>query len=256
MSVLAEERKKRIVELVDHQGQVKVNELAKDFNVSTETIRRHLEELEGEKKIKKVYGGAVRIDTMPNELSMFEREILNIDKKRIIGKKAALIIEKGDVIFIDEGSTTLQMASSLKNIEGLTVITNSFPLVVKLMGYEEQKGFMGEIIFLGGNVRSNHFRTSGSLAERMAKEFFVDKAFVAIDGIDPDAGITSYDLDKCMLSKIFISNSKQSYILSDSTKIGVRANYKIETLSEIDFIISDVRKPEVMPIADYKWIQG
>lgn len=256
MSLLAEERKKRIFEIVDHLGQVKVNDLAKDFNVSTETIRRHLEELENENKVKKVHGGAVKVESPPNELSMFEREILNIDKKIIIGQKAASIVKDEEVIFVDEGSTTLQMASILKDKKDITVITNSFPLAVKLMGYEEQKLFKGEIIFLGGHVRGNHFRTSGSLAETMAKEFFVDKAFIAIDGIEESAGITSYDLDKCMLSRIFIANSKQSYILSDSTKIGVRANYKIERLSEIDFIITDVPKPDHMGINEAKWIQG
>lgn len=257
MSLLAEERKKRIIEIVNNEGQVKVNGLAKIFNVSTETIRRHLEELESEQKIKKVHGGAVRVEEDSNELSMFKRRILHIDQKIIIGLKAASFVEDGEVIFIDEGSTTLQMASSIKRKKDVTVITNSFPFAAKLMEYEEDEHpFKGEMIFLGGHVKGDHFRTSGSLAERMANELFVDKAFISIDGLDQHAGITSYDLDKCMLSNIFMANAKQTYILSDSSKIGNIANYKIQDLSEVDYIITNVPNVKDFGIDDSKWIQA
>ncbi|MDT2048573.1 DeoR/GlpR family DNA-binding transcription regulator [Bacillus sp. 1780r2a1] len=256
MSLLAEERKKRIIELINNEGQVKVNELAKRFHVSAETIRRHLEELENENKIKKVHGGAVRIEEGLSELSMFKRRILHIDKKMIIGLKAASLVEDGDVIFIDEGSTTLQMANSIKVKSNVTVITNSFPFAVQLMEQEGDKsGFKGKVIFLGGYVKGNHFRTAGSLAEKMAKEFFVDKAFISVDGIDEHAGVTSYDLDKCLLSSIFINNSKQSYVLSDSSKIGRIATYKIQDLEEVDYIITDMTN-EGLGIEKSKWIKA
>lgn len=95
MSLLAEERKKRIVDLIEDHGQVKVNDLAKEFNVSMETVRRYLEELEYEKKLKKVYGGAVKVESSIIEPSMFEREIVRIEEKKRIGMKAASLIKEG-----------------------------------------------------------------------------------------------------------------------------------------------------------------
>ncbi|AZV42656.1 DeoR/GlpR family DNA-binding transcription regulator [Peribacillus asahii] len=253
MSLLAEERKKQIIEMIESQGQVKVNDLAKDFEVSTETIRRYLEDLESENKLKKVYGGAIKVDS-EEEPSMFEREILRIDEKKQIGQKAASLIQKGDVIFIDEGSTTLQMASSLTDLLDVTIITNSFPLVTMLMKYESKGLFTGDIIFLGGHVNSKHFRASGSLAEKMAKDFYVNKAFIAIDGVHPETGITSFDLEKCLLSKIFIHNASETFVLADHTKLNVKATYKIESLKEIDHLITNVPMPTDWNIQDMNWI--
>ncbi|MED4401845.1 DeoR/GlpR family DNA-binding transcription regulator [Metabacillus fastidiosus] len=252
MSLLAEERKKVITELIEEHGQVKVNDLAAQFTVSTETIRRYLEELEGEKKLKKVYGGAVKMETA--EPSMFEREILRMEEKKRIGSKAASFVKEGEVIFIDEGSTTLQMCAALKDIFNITVITNSFPLATILMDYESKQLFHGEIIFLGGQIRSKHFRASGSLTEKMAKEFYADKAFIAIDGIHKQAGLTSFDIEKCLLSKIFIENANTSFILVDHSKIDVKANYKIVSLESADYILSDVQIPEEWGMED-KWIK-
>ncbi|MCM3321253.1 DeoR/GlpR family DNA-binding transcription regulator [Cytobacillus kochii] len=256
MSLLAEERKKKIMSLIQEFGQVKVNQLAKEFHVSTETIRRYLEELSNEYKIKKVHGGAVKVEPVNNELSMFEREILHIEEKKLIGKKAATLVEDGDVLFIDEGSTTMQMADGLLMKEGITVITNSFPIAIKLMEREELRSFTGELIFLGGHVRNDHFRTTGSLAEKMAKEFYVDKAFIAIDGVANQAGFTSYDLDKCLLSQVFISQSKKSYVLSDDSKVDKVANYKIASLEEVNYFITNIDYSHTVALTKEQWIQS
>ena len=124
------------------------------------------------------------------------------------------------------------------------------------MEYDSKQQFKGNIIFLGGHINSKHFRSSGSLTEKMAKEFYVDKAFIAIDGIHPDSGITSFDLDKSLLSKIFISNARETFALVDHSKLGVKANYQIELLKHIDYIVSDVPIPENISIPKAKWIQS
>ncbi|AZU60179.1 DeoR/GlpR family DNA-binding transcription regulator [Neobacillus mesonae] len=257
MSLLAEERKRKIIELIEKYGQVKVADLAEDFQVSTESIRRYLEELEHERKLKKVYGGAVKVSDDIEEPTLFDREILHIDEKRKISKKALTFIEHNDVIMIDEGSTTLQMIDGLKEFKGLTVITNSFPAASKLISFANKNLFDGEIIFLGGNIRHRHYRTSGSLAERMAAEFYADKAFISIDGLELEAGMTSYDLEKSILTQNFIKNSKNSIVLTDRTKIGVKANYRITSVQEIDYIITDfeldAKSKEYKGISE-KWV--
>jgi DeoR/GlpR family transcriptional regulator of sugar metabolism len=147
------------------------------------------------------------------------------------------------------------MVSSLVNISNITVITNSFPLVTMLIDYQNKQVFSGEVIFLGGHVRSKHFRASGSLAERVAKEFYVDKAFISIDGLHPEAGITSFDLEKCLLSKIFIANANQTIVLADHSKLEVKANYKIDSLKHIDYILCTASLPETWGDLDASWIK-
>ncbi|MEK3806170.1 DeoR/GlpR family DNA-binding transcription regulator [Bacillus sp. FSL H8-0547] len=244
MSLLAEERKRLITEIIEKQGRVKVNDLAKEFNVSTETIRRYLEDLEQENKLKKVHGGAVRLSDETEEPGLFEREVTRIEEKNRIAKKAVSYIKEGDVIFIDEGSTTLQMIAPLCGCPNITVITNSFPAAALLISYSNKNLFDGEVIFIGGSVRSKHYRSSGVMAEQMAKEFYVDKAFIAIDGISADAGITCYDMEKAVLSKIFIQNASEVFVLADSSKVGLRANFKMVPIEKIDKLISDAGLPD------------
>lgn len=229
-----------------------MTDLAQLFEVSTETIRRYLEDLESENKLKKVYGGAIKV-YHDEEPTMFERNILRIDEKRQIAQKAASIIQENDIIFIDEGSTTLQMAAALNNLSDVTVITNSFPLVTLLMKYESKDLFTGDIIFLGGHVNNNHFRTSGSLTEQMAKDFYVNKAFISIDGIHR---ITCFDLEKSTLAKMFLQNCSEAYILADHSKLNIKATCKIGPLTSNNLsIISDVPLPTNWHTLSLNWIK-
>ena len=117
MSVVGEERKRTILEKVEFKGKVKVSELAREFAVSTETIRRYLEELDREKKLKKVYGGAVQLPGAGIEAPMLEREMLHIEEKKRIGYKAATFVEDGDVIAIDDGGPPFKMEQSQQVIQ-------------------------------------------------------------------------------------------------------------------------------------------
>ncbi|WP_353626187.1 DeoR/GlpR family DNA-binding transcription regulator [Bacillus sp. JCM 19041] len=150
MALLSDERKSEILSRIEEDGKVRVRQLATDFHVSTETIRRDLDELEAEKRLKKVYGGALKLEPQMVEPPMLERTILNINEKKRIGGKAASLVENGDVIFIDEGSTTLQMVPPLIKKKDITVITNFFPLMKLMMEYEQKQLFDGKLIFLGG----------------------------------------------------------------------------------------------------------
>ncbi|MBO1512583.1 DeoR/GlpR family DNA-binding transcription regulator [Metabacillus bambusae] len=244
MSLLAEERKKIIMDLLEENEQVKVADLAIQFHVSTETIRRDLEELESENKLKKVYGGAVKISRENEEPSLFEREILRVEEKKRIARKALEFIEDGDVIVIDEGTTTYQMVNGLCDKKGITVITNSFPVSSLLISHANKQMFDGELIFIGGKVQFDHYRSSSSLSEKIAKEFFPDKVFISADGLIPDKGVMSYDIEKTQLSKIYLENATKSFLLLDHSKIGIKASYRLASLKDIDYIMSDVPIPK------------
>lgn len=243
MSLLAEERKKIILKLLEENEQVKVADLANQFQVSTETIRRYLEELELENSLKKVYGGAIKVSKENEEPTLFEREILRVEEKKRIAHKALDFIEDGDVIVIDEGTTTYQMVKGLCEKKGITVITNSFLVSSLLISLANRQLFDGELIFIGGKVQFGHYRTSSSLSEKMAKEFFPNKVFLSADGLIPDKGVMSYDIEKTLLSKIYLENATKSFLLLDHSKIGVKASYRIASLNDVDYILSDVQMP-------------
>ncbi|WNS78484.1 DeoR/GlpR family DNA-binding transcription regulator [Domibacillus sp. DTU_2020_1001157_1_SI_ALB_TIR_016] len=232
--MLAEERKLKIIEYIERDGSVRVADLADEFVVSTETVRRYLDELEREQKLKKVYGGAVR-NHDKEEAPIVSRETMNIYEKRKIAEKAVQLIQEGDNVFIDEGTTTLQMADPLCRFSDITVMTTSFPLANKLM----QSSFQGHILFLGGMVQKEHWRTAGSLTVRMVHELHADKAFIAADGVDEKFGISGYDSDKSVLAKLYMKHSDCVYVLADYSKIEKRATFSICAVDQPDLIITD-----------------
>ncbi|WP_019242523.1 MULTISPECIES: DeoR/GlpR family DNA-binding transcription regulator [Bacillus] len=258
MSVAGEERKKKILEILDVQGKVKVNELAEKLEVSTETIRRYLEELDKEEKLKKVYGGAVKVSFFKSEPSAIEREIIRVNEKERIGKEAVNLINDHDIIAIDDGSTTVQLAKHLINKTNITVITNSVTALTVLIDHHYQQLFTGKIIFLGGEINSTHYRTTGSITLQMLDDYYVDKYFITVDGISVERGITSFDSSKGIFTRKMMKHANQTIILADHTKIGQDTHYRICNLDEVDTIICDQSFPEnwtsIVEKADVKWI--
>ncbi|MDT8715987.1 DeoR/GlpR transcriptional regulator [Clostridium sp. 19966] len=258
MSLVGEERKKYILHVLDTKGKVKVNSLAEELKVSTETIRRHLEELEKENKLKKVYGGAVKISFEKEEPPYYERSIRYLEEKRKIGQKAAELIYDNEVIAIDVGTTTLQIIKHLAGKKNLTILTNSIAVLTELVDYINKGIFTGKILFIGGEINTKQLSVSGSISEKFMENFYIDKAFIAIGGISIDYGITGYEPNECMLSKKIIENVKQVIVLSDHSKIGVRNYFQIAKLDDIDVIVCDEAYPieweEKLNYKDVKWI--
>ncbi|MGE5704167.1 MAG: DeoR/GlpR family DNA-binding transcription regulator [Clostridia bacterium] len=260
MSLVGEERKEYILEQLHTAGKVRTNDLVEKLQVSSETIRRYLEELEYENKCKRVYGGAVKINLDREEPSLFTREILYAEEKKRIGRVAASLVQNGDIIVIDDGTTSLQMIHFLGNKKNLTIITNSVTALTLLVD-SVNKGLLDcEIYFIGGKVQPKHFRITGSVAQDMLENFYVDKAFVSIDGIVLNKGITSFDAERALMVRKFIDHAKQSIVLTDHSKLGSSNLYKIADLKEIDIVISDVPAPKdwvaQLDAKDIEWLVG
>lgn len=244
MSLVGEERKRIILDMINNAGKVSTNELVDRLKVSSESIRRYLEELEAENRLKRVYGGAVKLTLEREELSHLKRELLRSDEKKRIGRMAAAMVQDHDVIVIDDGSTSLQMIHYLMNKKSITVVTNSVPGLNLLLDYQNKELFSGEVYFIGGKVDPKHFRISGSIAEKIMDSFYVNKAFISIDGLMLEHGITSYDAERALLAQKFIQKSKESIVLTDFSKVGNAKLYKMADLQEIDIVICDKAHPE------------
>ncbi|MFD2699081.1 DeoR/GlpR family DNA-binding transcription regulator [Paenibacillus shunpengii] len=243
MSLAGEERKQTILDMLQMQGKIRTPELVRALDVSSETIRRYLEELENENKLKRVYGGAVKLNVEREEPAYGKREVLQAEEKKRIGRTAASLVQDHDIVVIDEGTTTLQMIDSLVLKKHLTILVSSIYTLNLLINYKNKGAFDGEIVLIGGRINSKHYRASGTLAVEFMSGFHVDKAFVVADGLQLDTGITSYEDDRGLLARTFMKQAKQTIVLADHTKIGTSHFYKFADFREVDMIVSDVPPP-------------
>lgn len=235
--MLQEDRQQLILQLLKEQQSVRIAELCSRLNVTRETIRRDLYELEQKGLLKKVHGGAVLKQTNV-EPPYSKRSGQNIDEKEAIAQAAAAYVEDGDAIYIDLGTTTLLFAKQLLEKRGITVITNSLLVAVELSKNPDAK-----IILSGGELRSGELSLSGPIARKSLEDFYVDKAFIGVGGVSVERGFTDYHVGESEVRKLMLQNAKEKYVLIDHSKLNVTAFTKIAGLNEIDLIITDSGAP-------------
>lgn len=246
MGLYLDQKKSKIFNIISSDERVSTKELSKRLNLSMETIRRYLDVLEKEKKIKRIHGGAERLDSDTMEENISVRLTQREGEKRKIAKVAAGLINDGEKIIIDEGSTTLQLVNFLEGKKDLIIITSSFPVAIAVMNLINNRKIKGELIFLGGIVQSDSKRTVGASCIEMMDKYIVDKAFISCGGITLENGVTAFNELKAKVSGKYIKRSREKILLVDHTKIGIRNPYKIDELINVDKIISDKEFP-------YEW---
>lgn len=244
MSLAGEERKQWILDRLETEGKVTTQELVEQFGVSSESIRRYLEELEARRKLKRVYGGAVKLNPSREEPPYLNREVLFAEEKRRIGRAGVTLVEDNDVIFIDDGTTTQQVIHFLSDKRNVTVLTFAVPALHLLIDYMNKGLFTGQAYFLGGKVNAAHARVSGSIAEQAVEQFYADIAFISVDGVTPERGITGFDAERGQLARKIIEHSRQTVVLTDHSKLGEARFYKMADLEQVDTIVCDVEMPE------------
>ncbi len=234
-----EERKLKILEYIQEHSRASVHELGKIFQVSESTVRRDLQELEDAKLLKRTHGGAVCLENANFEPTFIEKEDKLRKEKEKIAKKAAELIQDGDTLVIDSGTTTAYLAQEIKRFSNLKVVTNSIILAQKLQGLE---GI--EVIIVGGTLRQNTLAMVGPIAEQSLNMLRVDKAFIATNGLDLRDGLTTPNILEAATKAKMIGISQQVILLADHTKIGKVALAKFADLSSIDVCIVDDKAPK------------
>ena len=234
MKLLANKRREQILKLLTEDGSAKVIDLAKIFKVSEVTIRQDLEKMEVEKLIIREHGGAflLSIEDQVRSLSLMNKD--NMDKKMLIGKKAAELIDNGDVIILDSGSTTTEIAKNLTGRKNLTVITNALNIAI-LLG--SQPGI--HVLMTGGEFKPPTLSLTGQKAADFLTDIHVDKLFLATAGISLKAGLTYPSLSDLVVKKAMINAADAVYLVADSTKIRKTSFASLGALSLIDYIITD-----------------
>ncbi|WP_096189957.1 DeoR/GlpR family DNA-binding transcription regulator [Evansella halocellulosilytica] len=238
--MLAEERYKKIVALVNDRGSIRVSELSRAFGVTEETIRRDLGKLEEEGRLTRSHGGAVSVETNESEIPYFKREILNVEEKKSIAMEAIHLISEEDRIFLDASTTAWYVAASLPNIK-LTVLTNSMKVALELSEKENIN-----VICMGGSLTTISLSFVGTLAEKALDYYFIDKAFISSKGIDLKRGLSdSNDLQARLKQKV-IELSEKVYYMADYSKFGKRALTKVSDINKIDSVITDKNTEETI----------
>jgi DeoR/GlpR family transcriptional regulator of sugar metabolism len=234
MSLSFEKRKKKILEYLGKEGKVEVLVLAEEFDVTTETIRRDLERLDSEGRLKKVYGGAVKVRADSSELPFDQKTLINVKEKAAIGKYAASMIKNGDTVMLGNGTTTIEIIRNLQDHTEVTIVTHSTPTMLLAMEI-----FPGRIIFIGGEVNKHQKTTSGPLAELMLNQLRVNKAFISAGGISLLDGITDYELSEANVSRKMMERADETIILADSSKFGKPTFANVCSLDDVYEIITD-----------------
>jgi len=237
--MVAEERRKKILEMLNKNGNVRVNELSSLFNTSEVTIRTDLADLENKALLTRVHGGAVSSYKPYYSMSLNQRMSTNQYQKELIAKKIAGMIEDNDTIMLNSGTTTLLVFRSIPQNLNLSIVTNSISIAL-----EGTSNPNFNIILLGGLINSKYQFTFGDDAIRQLKSYHADKLILSVDGIDAEHGFSTYYDKEAEIDRIMLQQSSINIVAADHSKFGRRAFTKISDISVADYIITDTAVPD------------
>ena len=230
-----EERHQRIRSLLKAFGQVSVDRFTSDLGVSRETIRRDLLKLEAMGEVLRVHGGAVLAG---NEPPIGVRATTRVKEKQLIAKKIAALVESGQTVFLDSGSTMSAVAEALAGLINLTVVTNSVDVARKIAGPTGDRN-NNHVQLLGGRfhgeLSSNY--GPGTIAE--IQRYQAHLAILSPVGVDTEYGASSFLLDESEIARAMNANALRTVIAADHSKIGVRSRIGYCPLKDIDVLVTD-----------------
>jgi DeoR/GlpR family transcriptional regulator of sugar metabolism len=233
------ERRNRIVALIQEKKSVLVQDMAAIFNVTEETIRRDLKELENGGFILRTHGGAMLVEDSKAEAAVGIREGINIAGKDAIGKAAAELVRDGDTIILDASTSSLFVAKHIKNKRGLTVITNAEKILLELSGCED---FL--LISTGGIFRHKSFSYVGKIAETALSNYHASKAFISCKGFSPKRGLMDSNEQESDIRKTMLKCSEEAVFLCDSTKFDKVGYVVTAQLEDFNYFITDSYIPD------------
>lgn len=232
--MLTEERRKKILFYLKAESSVQVDKLSEDFDVSLATIRRDLAALEREGLLRRVYGGAVSIDKpIASDDAFKARQFKRMEEKVAIGRLAASLVQQGDTVLLDVGTTTLEVARALKNRSDVTVLTNSLSILNELADSSLN------VYSLSGRMRKGEYSFEGSLVVNALQSFHVSKVFLGCGGYSMEFGLTEPIYENALNRSFFIQQSEDAILVTDSSKFGKNSSVIVENSSRIKTIVTD-----------------
>jgi len=228
------ERHQQIVSLAAVDGRVEVSDLASRFQVTTETIRRDLSELQDRRLLRRVHGGAVAWESSAFEPLVSVRNDQHDAEKRRIAMRAVRELPDQGTMIIDSGSTLGRFAEAIPTDRKLRVVTNSLPTAQRLAAHDPI-----EVIVIGGKVRKNTLAMVDSEAIAALDAISVDTLFISSDGLSPSEGLTTPYREEARLKRAMISSARRVVALIDHSKVGREHFVRFADWSDIDMLITN-----------------
>ncbi|MFS4457168.1 DeoR/GlpR family DNA-binding transcription regulator [Maribacter sp. 2304DJ31-5] len=231
--MLKEERQQTILNEVELHNRILLTDIAETLDVSIDTVRRDVKELDGENKLRKVHGGAISLGFTTN--SARNTNVYALDEKTAIAKKAIDILKDGAVIFIDGGTTCLELARLIPDHLHLTCFTISLPVAMELSGKPNVT-----VISVGGRITKEAQIAIGANAIHALSEIKVDYSFIGTGYVDAQYGLTEFDWDIVQMKKAVIKASKKTVLLSISEKLNSQHRYKTCDINTINTMVTEL----------------
>ena len=238
------------MDILARKGYQSVNELAAELKVSDMTVRRYLDRLEGRELIKRTHGGAFAGQDMM-EVDFRIRETVRREEKEAIGRAAFALIQPGESVFIDAGTTPAFLASAINDAKRITVVTNSLVVAHTL----ENRANV-QCILLGGKVHGATHSTVGQIADESLGQFRFNRAFMGTSAIDLSAGLSQGTFEEIPVKRKAARQSSQVVVLADSSKFERQVTFLFMALEQVNAIITDTGiRPEIAEAIREKGIE-
>lgn len=231
-----EERKQRIIERLKQKPKVLVADLSEEFGVSQFTVRADLDELEREGKLCRCHGGALSVEKSGVVVDYSKRKGHMTSAKRALGELAATLVDEGDCIAVDTGTTTIELIRSINPRLNITIVTNDFSVA----DLAEERLPSARVLFLGGFMRRGYRYTTGVSVLNSLRNYHTDKAFLSTSGLVAASGFMSEDPEQAEIKRAYFEGARKRYVLADNTKFGLVSLVKFADISEVDAIVTDI----------------
>ncbi len=233
IGLIPADRQQKIKELIIQKGVVRVNELSDLFEVSVLTIRRDLDLLADRGILERSYGGAILRQNMSIEPLFKQKEQLYRKEKERIGTAAARLIEEGDMVLVNSGSTTLQVIKALRD-KHITIITDNIAAAL----VSEDAAY--DMVFLGGTYRTQSRSVAGTFALSALEKVYANKVIIGVDGFSFSHGLTTPVMEEAEITRLMIEKTVgQVIVVAASNKMGVVSNFKTASIEKIDTLVTD-----------------
>jgi DeoR family transcriptional regulator of aga operon len=232
-------RRAKIIEELQLHGKVDVSALSRMCSVSEVTIRNDLIQLEQKGMLIRTRGGALRQESVSTDFALSEKRRRHFNEKQLIGKKAAELVNNGETLIFDSGTTTMEVARNLTGYSDLTVLTNALNIAASLTGNKSCR-----VIMLGGLLRVKSLSLVGTQAEENLRNYSCDKLYLGVDGIDSGYGLTTPNIEEAHLNRIMINVVKEVIIVTDSSKFLRRSFAFIAPIDVVQTVVTDEGIPE------------
>jgi DeoR/GlpR family transcriptional regulator of sugar metabolism len=235
--ITSTDRQIQLLQVIAQRQRITVADIVEQFAVSEATARRDLETLAHQGKVQRVHGGALALQSTPPELPLLERGNEQETEKRRIGQAAAALVQAGETIFLGSGTTVLEVARVLRDTKGLTVITNSLPVLNILADSE------CTVVCLGGILRRSELSFIGHITEQALAEVRADKVFIGTRAIDVDEGLSNHYLPETLTDRAILKAGREIIVVADHTKFGRIAAARLAPIEAVQTIVSDAKIP-------------